>query len=106
AADKIFASLFLLGDDAIGYNPNVGMAATSFLPLRDDPDVGPTIASIVRRNVMDAGDMYLGFDSFSRILYAQSAVGYRDLGGGGSAIEQLRVACFAPDTFELKFNIP
>lgn len=105
ASDKLFASYFLLGDDALTYNPNRGRVATSFLPLRDHPDVGPTITEIIHRNVMDSGDMYLGFNSFSRILYAQSSAGYRDITGSGSSLEQLRIACFSPDNFEKRFNI-
>jgi hypothetical protein len=105
ATDKLFAAYFLLGDSGIGYNPNNGVNPTSFLPLRQDPDIGEALTGIIQRNVMDAGDMYLGFDSFSRVLYAQSAADYQDASGSGGELEQLRIACFAPDTFELRFNI-
>lgn len=105
ASDKIFAALFLLGDDAFIYNPNMGTGLTSFLSLSNDASIGTALNTILSENVMEPGDMYLGYNTFARARYAINAVNYWDAAGSQAAIDRLRVACFTRSSFQTKFNI-
>ena len=80
-ADKIFAMMFLAGDDSIYYNPNRILTHNSFLTFSK----APTLAEFTHqmwRNVATSTNyaMEPWFINFGRFLYAKNASNYNNRG--------------------------
>ncbi len=104
-ADKIFASRFLMGNDAFPLDPNRGGTPVSFVPLRDDPLIGNFVDRMLSDSFVNAGDMYLGFSDMGRAYFSINAASYFDFTGNRGAIELTRVACFKKASFAAAFNL-
>ena len=76
--DKIFASLFLVGDSPLFYNPNRIMIETSYLTYSDHPALRPYTNRLWRGLLTDREilDRFPGFVNFNRFLYAKNATNY------------------------------
>lgn len=103
--DKYFASLFLLGDDAFPLNPNNGMIPVSFIPIRDDPSIGPLIDEILFDTFVNSGDAYNGFDNLGRAIYAQNAGRYFDFEGEQGAIDLMKLVCYKKSSINERFGV-
>ncbi|MFW7380981.1 MAG: zinc-dependent metalloprotease [Oligoflexus sp.] len=103
--DKFYAAMFLMGDDSFPLNPNIGMNPVSFIPLRDDPEIGPAIDEILFDTFVNSGDAYTGFDTIGRSIYAQNAGRYFDFGGDQIAIDLMKIVCYEKTTFDRRFNL-
>lgn len=103
--DKLFAKLFLMGDDAFPLNPNFGSLPVSFVSLRDDPVIGSFIDRVLLDTFANSGDGYAGFDSLGRQLYALNARRYFDYGGGQGAIDLMKLLCYTEESFKKHFDI-
>lgn len=103
--DKLVAQELLMGDASFVLNPNFGYIPTSFMNMRDDPRIGPTIDAILLDSFVNAGDGYNGFDDNGRIYLAANAGRFFDFGGGQGAIDLMKIECYKPSSFEERFNI-
>ncbi len=105
AADKIFASRFLLGNDAFPLDPNRAGVPVSFVPLRDDLLIGSFVDRMLSDSYVNAGEMYQGFSDMGRAYFAINAASYFDFTGLRGAVELTRIACFKKASFALAFNL-
>lgn len=72
-SDKIFAMMFLAGDDSYPYNPNRYMVHQSYLTHAYDSQLATFSREIWENVVTQRVDMEPGFISYGRLLYAISA---------------------------------
>jgi hypothetical protein len=103
-SDKVFAARFFMGDEGYPLNPNTP-SPLSFVPLRNDPLIGPILENILFDVYLNAGQMYPGYDSLIRSYFALNAASYFDFSGSRGAIELVRVSCFKKASFEAAFNV-
>lgn len=71
--DKLYAMLFLVGDDAFAYNPNRPFSTASFLTYAVQPDLREAIERIYENSLTERVDMEPWFLGFARSLYAINA---------------------------------
>ena len=90
-ADKLFATLFLAGDDAIFYNPNRVRYHDSYLTYSGEPGLARFADQIWVNFVTDrqvAMDPW--FINFTRVLYAKNATNFNNR-GSASLIDSLKL---------------
>jgi len=105
ASDKIFASMFLLGDDAFPLDPNRGVSPVSILSLRkSNIELRPFVDEQLLDVFVEGGDMYAGFSDIIRSLYVWSASRSYELSGDLSDLQTLRVNCYSLSSFANRFN--
>lgn len=106
SADKMFAALFLMGDDGVLFDPNNQTAYTSFFSLlKDTADLGPMVEKIFDKAINSTGPMYVGYESFMRMLFISSAVNSQSQGGDPKLVERMRVGCYKASTMKDKFKL-
>ncbi len=105
SADKMFAALFLVGDDGILFDPNKQTAYASFFSMMSDADLGPLVNKILEKSVSAPGPMYYGYESFLRTLFITSATNNQSSGGDRKIVERLRVGCYKPGTMKERFKL-
>ncbi len=78
-SDKIFAMMFLAGDDAIFYNPDRIMNHNSYLTYSADPTIA-AYANRLWRNILTDRQIAMEpwFINFSRFQYAKNATNYNN----------------------------
>ncbi|MFW7382088.1 MAG: zinc-dependent metalloprotease [Oligoflexus sp.] len=107
ASDKIYASMFMLGDDGFPLDPNRGVTPASILSLGDnDPELRDFVDEIVSDIFINGGDMYAGFTDIIRFFYASTASRSYELSGDITELQPFRVTCFTLESFANRFNIP
>jgi hypothetical protein len=107
AMDKIFASMFLLGDDAFPLDPNKGFTPVSILSLRKSaPELKTFVDTHINDVFVEGGEMYAGFTDTIRSFYAYSAASSYELSSDLSDLQLLRVNCYNLSTFSTRFNRP
>jgi hypothetical protein len=103
APDKIFAMMFLMGDDAFMYNPNRQMSYITYVGMIDDHPVSNIIDKVMENLFTSRVDMEDWFSGFGRSLYASNAYSFANL-DNTLALDRIRVACYKPDTFAAQFG--
>ena len=73
APDKIYASLFFMGDTPMLVNPNQQAFFSSYLQLMGDPEFSAMMDQLLKFNLTRRIDMIPGFISLGRSLYADVA---------------------------------
>jgi hypothetical protein len=105
AMDKIFASMFMLGDDAFPLDPNKGFTPVSILSIRkSSAELRPFVDTHIRDVFVEGGEMYAGFTDTIRSFYAYSAASNYELSSDLSDLQLLRVNCYNLNTFASRFN--
>ncbi|MEM7645620.1 MAG: hypothetical protein AAF203_01810 [Pseudomonadota bacterium] len=76
-ADKIYAMMFLVGDDALYYNPNRVMNETSYLTYSRQGELAQ-FTDLVWRNLITTRNIAMEpwFINFARMLYAKNATNF------------------------------
>lgn len=103
-ADKLYATYFLLGDDAFMYNPNVNVSYASYLEYSDDPDVGNAIKKVTENLLTERVDAEPGFINFGRMLYADSATNYYNQNNAALA-SRFQMTCYPVEKFTKHFGL-
>ncbi|WP_141731834.1 zinc-dependent metalloprotease [Oligoflexus tunisiensis] len=107
AMDKIFASMFMLGDDAFPLDPNKGFTPVSVLSIRkSSPELKPFVDMNISDIFVEGGEMYAGFTETIRSFYAYSAASAYELSSDLSDLQLLRVNCYNLSTFATRFGTP
>ena len=105
SADKIYASLFLLGEDAFPLNPNRGSTVFSMLSLGEsDAELNAFLNPILDNVFVEGGDMYAGFDDMNRTYLSLAAAGRFDLTGDSRYVNRFQANCYTLATFQTRFN--
>lgn len=107
--DKIFAMLFLMGDESFMYNPNQYMAYASFLSyIQDDDgqygDFGNLMEKVLENTLTERVDMEPWFIGFGRTLYVLNAYNMTNM-RNSQLIHKVRVACYSPESLKAKLGI-
>ncbi|MDQ3233448.1 MAG: zinc-dependent metalloprotease [Pseudobdellovibrionaceae bacterium] len=107
SSDKIFASLFMMGDDAFPLDPNRGFTPVSILSLRSNfPELKPFVDANISDIFIEGGDMYAGFTDIIRSFYAYTAASTYEVSSDLTDLQQMRVNCYTLGTFLTRFNVP
>ena len=107
--DKIFAMMFLMGDESFAYNPNQRFSYASFLSYIQDSEglysgFGNLMEKILENMLTVRVDMEPWFIGFGRTLYALNAYNLVNL-SNSQLIHKIRVACYSPETFKDQLGI-
>ncbi len=103
-ADKLYATYFLLGDDAFMYNPNIPVSTASYLEYQDDPDIGNTIKKVSENLLTERVDSEPGFIYFARLMYADNALNYYNQ-NNASLANRFKMVCYSPERFNKYFAL-
>ncbi len=101
--DKIFAMLFLLGDDALAYDPSRPASTTSFLSLYDNAELGNFLTKILENSVTERVEIRSGFEDFGRSLYALNAMNTRNQ-SNAKLIQKIKMECYKPESLPRYFE--
>ena len=102
--DKIFAALFMMGDQTFMYNPSTPTAYASYLSMIDGLGDRNVVEKIFENNLTVRYDMEPWFIGFSRVLYALNASNFTNL-QDPTLIDRMRLECYRPETFKKNFGI-
>ncbi|MCC7406323.1 MAG: zinc-dependent metalloprotease [Bdellovibrionales bacterium] len=102
--DKIFATLFLLGDETFMYNPNSFAPYASYLSAIGVVRDRNMMEKIFENNLTVRYDMEPWFIGWARVLYALNAYNSVNL-DNPEYIDRIRFACYKPETLKARFGI-
>ncbi|MCB0384772.1 MAG: zinc-dependent metalloprotease, partial [Bdellovibrionales bacterium] len=102
--DKIFATLFLMGDQTFLYNPNYYAPYASYLSMMNRLGDRNMVEEIFESNLTVRYAMEPWFIGFSRVLYALNAYNYVNL-DNPEFINRMRFSCYKPESMKSKFGI-
>lgn len=71
--DKIYAMMFLMGDDTFVYNPNRHLSYATYLAYNDEPELREILDTVYENALTERVDMEPWFIGFARTLYALNA---------------------------------
>ena len=105
--DKLFAMLFLMGDDGFLYNPNFYLGKASYLTYINNLGFRQMIEEIMENTLTVRVDMEPWFIDLGRLLYAKNASNYYNLAinDTGALLEKIGVRCYTPKGLQSRFGI-
>ena len=103
--DKLFAMIFLMGDDGFLYNPNHYLGKASYLTYISSLGFRQMIEEIMENALTVRVDMENWFIDFGRQLYAKNASNYYNLSLEGDLLEKIGVRCYTPRGLKSRFGI-
>lgn len=71
--DKLYAMLFLMGDDSFVYNPNRPLSAASYLAYGSEAEIRDVLEQVYENTLTERVDMEPWFIGFARGLYSLAA---------------------------------
>ena len=105
AHDKLFAMLFLMGDEGFVYNPNHFLDKASYLSYIDELGFRQMIEEIMENTLTVRVDMEPWFIDLARFLYAQSASNHYNLSKDGSLLEKIGLRCYTPKGLKNRLGV-
>lgn len=103
-ADKIYAMLFFMGNDAIPYHPNKPMSYTSFMTFQNEPEFADMLNRIYENQLTTRVDMQPWFINSTRALYAIASSDPYNLGDSGN-IDRIQVQRYTGEEMSRFFGI-
>lgn len=102
--DKVFAMLFLMGDDPILYNPNHYLGKASFVTYLNDYGYKEMVDKILENSLSVRPDMEPWFFGFAKMLYARNATNVYNL-SDNALVEKIAFRCYTPGGFQSRFGM-
>ncbi|SMF42606.1 zinc-dependent metalloprotease [Pseudobacteriovorax antillogorgiicola] len=103
--DKIYAALFLMGEDAFPLDPNRGTTVFSLASLAEnDTQLQGFVRQALKDAFVDGGDMYSGYDGLIRRMFALTAAGRFELTGETAEMDRMQVRCYTLANFNSRFS--
>ncbi|MGB0453434.1 MAG: zinc-dependent metalloprotease [Bacteriovoracaceae bacterium] len=102
--DKVYAAIFMLGDDSFAYNPSAQMSYASYMAYGDEVELKNFVDKAMQNNVVSRVDMDIWFLGFVRSIYANNASNAYNEDTKG-LLDKLKIRKFSPMDFRDLFGI-
>ena len=105
--DKVFAMLFLMGDDGFLYNPNHYLGNASYLTYINSLGFRQMIEEIMENALTVRVDMEPWFIGMARWLYAKNSSNFYNIAQNDTTglLEKIGVRCYTPRGLKDRFGI-
>lgn len=101
--DKIYAAMFMLGDDSFQYDPNMNMSYASYLSYMDETPLRNYINKAMENNVVNRIDMDIWFSGFVKNMYASNAANFINETDKG-LLDKIKIRAYPAHIFHANFQ--